>query len=104
MSLIHFGSKDFRTEEAPHIKATMGNKCDSRPSTWRKPLFIVCIALWMTVPLFYFVCALESIFVVSKQDEPQVRKTDLVLGCELLKEHKLRNDMLLTPLNLYAFV
>jgi hypothetical protein len=62
----------------------MGNKRDPRPSAWRKPLFIVCIALWMTVPLFYFDCALKSIFVVSKQDEePQVRKTDLVLCREL---------------------
>jgi hypothetical protein len=93
-----------RTQQAPRIiKATMGNKRDPRPSTWRKPLFLVCIAFWMAIPLFYFDCALRDIFVASK-DEAQVRKDDLVLGCELRTLHQLRNEMLLTPLNLYAFV
>jgi hypothetical protein len=107
----HSMSSEFSTNteqvkfHSRRIMSTMaGNKRDPRPSAWRKPLFIVCVASLLAFPLSYFEGVLVSIFSVSK-NEPQVRKDDLVLGCELRKQQWLcTNEMFLTFLNLYAFV
>jgi hypothetical protein len=60
----------------------MGNKRDPQPSSWRKPLFIVCMALCMAIPLAYFEGVLVNIFTVSK-NESQVRENWFwVASCE----------------------
>jgi hypothetical protein len=49
----------------------MGSKRNYRPTMWPKPLLIVCIALSLALPLFYFEYVDMDLFIVSK-DERQV--------------------------------
>jgi hypothetical protein len=54
----------------------MGNKRIPRPTMWPKPLFLVCIALSLGVPLFYLQWVDMDLFIVSK-DERQVSNDEL---------------------------
>jgi hypothetical protein len=56
----------------------MGDKRKPRTSIWHKPLFLVCLALSLGVPVFYFDWVVVDIFLVSKDDH-QVRKDDFGL-------------------------
>jgi hypothetical protein len=56
----------------------MGNKRNLRPTMWPKPLFLVCIALSLGVPLFYFQWVDMDLFIASK-DERQVSNDELRL-------------------------
>jgi hypothetical protein len=72
----------------------MGSKRNPRSTTWPKPLFLVCAALSLCVPLLYFQQVDLDLFIASN-DEHQVRYANPEPHlCETL----------LTSLTLYACI
>ena len=53
----------------------MGNKRNSRPAVGPKPMLLLCFALSLGLPLFYFESVDMDLFIVSK-DERKVSNED----------------------------